>query len=296
MLPSAIAKRIETLRRIVATRPVRWMLTGWVVLGAYDLALSQILPEWLGNRFPRLRDTVVMTGGWLSLQAWLLILAAIIVFGSIEYAHRRTGRAIASLRVPLGAVDTEAAPLGMLDHIVDGMNAFEDITSVNGEMTKEANSLSRFMKRYTLVLNFIGNPKLRRSISTRIANKIGKFAIKFNEWTDRMRISSEVVESSCTFIVNAAPLTSELEIQEFIKFRSVLLFSLNALDGLRVSTENSKISVGAMAGISRDLNVASRSYERSVSAFGIELTSFIDKVKRIDHLCQGKANGLGIPS
>lgn len=66
----------------------------WAAVATYDLALSQVIPLRWADEFPRVRD--VIDGGWLPLWAWLLVLAAIIVAASLEYAYRRTPTALLS--------------------------------------------------------------------------------------------------------------------------------------------------------------------------------------------------------
>ena len=67
----------------------------WVVLCTYDTLLSQVIPESWGQRFPKAREIVFMTSGWLPFWGWLLILAAGIVLASFEYAHRRAPHPVA---------------------------------------------------------------------------------------------------------------------------------------------------------------------------------------------------------
>ena len=76
----------------ICRRPwVRAALIIWAVFGAYDTFVSQLLPSGAAERFPRLYDLAVMTSGFMPGWVWLLVLAAIFVAASIEYAHRKGG-------------------------------------------------------------------------------------------------------------------------------------------------------------------------------------------------------------
>ncbi len=70
---------------------VRVALIIWAFFGAYDIFVSQFLSSGTAEKFPRLYDLVVMTSGFLPWWGWLLVLAAIFVAASIEYAHRKGG-------------------------------------------------------------------------------------------------------------------------------------------------------------------------------------------------------------
>jgi hypothetical protein len=59
----------------------------WVVLAAYDLVLSQFVPEHYAKKAPKAWE-VVLAGGLITWWGWLLILAAIMVVASLEYAVR----------------------------------------------------------------------------------------------------------------------------------------------------------------------------------------------------------------
>ncbi len=62
----------------------------WSVIASYDLVLSQVVPLYWTDRFPKVRD--VIDGGWLPFWGWLLILAAIVVAASFDFACRRAPR------------------------------------------------------------------------------------------------------------------------------------------------------------------------------------------------------------
>lgn len=82
----------------------------WAAIAVYDLLLSQFMPLFWADRFPRVRD--VIDGGWLSFSTWLLILAAILVVASFEYALRRSPRVfLVSEKNNENSVDTPAPRL-----------------------------------------------------------------------------------------------------------------------------------------------------------------------------------------
>jgi hypothetical protein len=96
------ASRWELARKILNHRWVSWALCLWAIIAAYDTALSQVIPASWGDRFPKVREMVAVTSGFLPFWVWLLILAALLVLASLEYAFRRS------------ALSTDGAPTSLL--------------------------------------------------------------------------------------------------------------------------------------------------------------------------------------
>ena len=89
-MANVFGERLPVLRRVLDHPWVKIALAVWAIIAAYDTFSSQILPEWLAAKAPKVREVVAMTSGWLPYWAWLLILAALLVVASFEYAFRRT--------------------------------------------------------------------------------------------------------------------------------------------------------------------------------------------------------------
>jgi hypothetical protein len=76
---------------VVLWRPwwVRIVVPLLAALGAYDLFLSQFIPEQWAERVPRLYDIAVMSGGLLPWWGWLLLFQAVILASAIDYMVRK---------------------------------------------------------------------------------------------------------------------------------------------------------------------------------------------------------------
>ena len=85
-----VKARLGMARLILRYLWVKIGLGLWGIIGVYDLLLSQIIPDEVGKRFPRVRHVMSMTSGWLPWWAWLLGFAVIAVAASFEYAFRLT--------------------------------------------------------------------------------------------------------------------------------------------------------------------------------------------------------------
>jgi len=85
-------RHIEILRKIEQRRWVKFLLGIWAVVAIYDLLLSQFIPEEFSTKAPKAWKIAMITGGWVPWLGWLLILAAILLAASLEYALRVTQR------------------------------------------------------------------------------------------------------------------------------------------------------------------------------------------------------------
>jgi hypothetical protein len=84
-----LRRRWEIAKKISERRWVRWAIALYGLVAAYDLFLSQFVPESLAKKFPKMHELIVATSGWLPLSQWLMILVGIIAIACFEYAVRR---------------------------------------------------------------------------------------------------------------------------------------------------------------------------------------------------------------
>jgi hypothetical protein len=68
---------------------VRLLFVLWAASGAWDLVLSEWIPEEYAKRLPRVYQVIAMTTGLLSWQIWIVAGALIFAFACLEYAVRR---------------------------------------------------------------------------------------------------------------------------------------------------------------------------------------------------------------
>jgi hypothetical protein len=91
-MSSAIRERLEIFRDIAGRPWFRVVGLIWFFVGAWDLTLSQFIPEEYSRNLPKLYQVVGMTAGWLSLWAWLMLGALLVVAGAVEWAFRHKKR------------------------------------------------------------------------------------------------------------------------------------------------------------------------------------------------------------
>ena len=98
----ALARYREVFREIQKRLWVQVVLLVWAVIATYDTFLSQFVPEEYSAQLPKAWQVTAMTGELLPWWGWLLILAAILVAASLEYAARSGERAAALANAPRG--------------------------------------------------------------------------------------------------------------------------------------------------------------------------------------------------
>ena len=87
-MPRKIIEWIEVLREVKNRGWFRVLIFLWLASGAWDLALSQWIPEETSKKLPKVYQVVAMTTGLLSFQVWVLVGFVILVVGALEYASR----------------------------------------------------------------------------------------------------------------------------------------------------------------------------------------------------------------
>jgi|GEM_PF-4730326 len=79
---------VATFRGIQENLWFKVVIWVWTFAAIYDLALSQFVPEEYAKKAPKVWESAVIAGGLFPWWGWLLMLSAILVIGSFEYAGR----------------------------------------------------------------------------------------------------------------------------------------------------------------------------------------------------------------
>ena len=104
----AIKKRIALLRSVYNRPLSRRALSLWAIIAAYDTFVSQILPEELAKKAPRVAKVVSMTSGWLSWKEWLLVPVVFFILIQFDYIYRRSQK---NKNAKVNDIETESLPL-----------------------------------------------------------------------------------------------------------------------------------------------------------------------------------------
>jgi hypothetical protein len=116
-MSSAIRERLEIFRDIAGRPWFRVVGLIWFFVGAWDLTLSQFTPEEYSRNLPKLYQVVGMTAGWLSLWAWIMLGALLVVVGAIEWAFRHKKRYLELLhQAPIPGGDQANFSVTVGDH------------------------------------------------------------------------------------------------------------------------------------------------------------------------------------
>jgi hypothetical protein len=87
-MPSAIRERWEIFRDVSGRPWFRVLGLIWFLVGAWDLILSQFVPEQYSRYFPKIYQAIGKTAGWLPFGTWLMVGALLLGAGAIEWAFR----------------------------------------------------------------------------------------------------------------------------------------------------------------------------------------------------------------
>ena len=89
-----IQHRLEHLRKLGKHPLLRAALVLWGISGVWELALSQWIPDEYARRLPKVYQVIAMSVGFTSWQVWLLVGAAILVLGVLEFSFRRNAATV----------------------------------------------------------------------------------------------------------------------------------------------------------------------------------------------------------
>jgi hypothetical protein len=84
-----ISSRLRFLKSLLKRPCARFLVTIWVASGAWDLVLSEWIPEEYSKHLPRVYQLIAMTMGLISWQVWIITGFMIFVFMIFEYNFRR---------------------------------------------------------------------------------------------------------------------------------------------------------------------------------------------------------------
>ena len=87
-----LPSRLRFLKSLSEQPFVRMLLIFWAASGAWDLALSEWIPEEYSKHLPRIYQIIAMTLGPLSWQIWVMVGFMILALAIFEYAYRRNER------------------------------------------------------------------------------------------------------------------------------------------------------------------------------------------------------------
>jgi hypothetical protein len=123
-----LLRRWDVIREVSHQPLVRALFWVWALSGAWDLLLSEWVPEEYAKRLPRFYQLAAMSIGLLSWQLWIVVGFAILTLASIEYAIRR--------KAPH---EPERKPIAQLKEGTDfrQLQALADRTSAIREHTEE---------------------------------------------------------------------------------------------------------------------------------------------------------------
>jgi hypothetical protein len=178
----------------------------------------------------------------------------------------------------------------MLDYIVEGGDACKNIKYSQERTNKETRAAARYMKRCRWLLYFISSPKPRRAIANKLAKKLSEYASAVSKNAAVIGESSAIVECNWSSVIHGTSIVTAEDLTAFNHFRRLVLVAISAAEGMYNATEEITVMAFGLVGVSRDLNAAVEVLSKSSTEFSTELSSFVERLRRIDQLCEEKSN------
>ena len=183
-------ERFAIAAKIARSKWFQLLLILWGVVTFYDTVVSQFVPESFSKRFPKMHELITETSGWLPLWGWLLVLAAIVVGASFEYAVRTSperrrsqpNSAAAGPRIELFAPDVLIAQEGLFPakYIQAGVRGIGNVlgcqVSLNKVERRDGNA-SRVVYEQPLLARWSGLPDVAVDINDGQETRANLFSV-----------------------------------------------------------------------------------------------------------------------
>lgn len=248
----------------------------WACLSAWDLVISQILPEHVAKDAPKLWQVTArllnMTSGWIPWWGWLILGMALLVVCCVEFAFRSLREERLHHRYSQPDANAEK---GFLDFQADGIQAMADLTRITLALNKDTEGFAKGVSKFGNRIKYITNPHWRRRYATRTAKFINTYSAK--------------VQKAVSFIGSVTPVIAEnqlgmiereMDISALIGFAEASSITADQIIPSTItSLYGMKESTASIRGISADLNAASHKLD---SVLG----KYIDGLKHFGETCK----------
>lgn len=276
----AVGQRLGLAKEMFRRPWFRKILVVWAVISFWDTFVSEMLPEKVAANAPRVYKVffwlLEMTSGWIPLWGWLLLGMAVLVVGSLEFAFRWTGEEKRRLRY---LNPTENADKDMLDFLVEGSQAIDDITKTLDSVNKHTLRFAKMLNRYSRIVPFVTNFKLRRRLLSRVANNINLYSENLRKKADLIGVATPAVRNNQIRFIERLVISSSQDVDGLRHFSAVVGMTGNIVAATVESLESMRNASASIKGISGDLNAAS-------SGLALVIDFFIDKARGFRAMCK----------
>lgn len=227
-------------------------------------------------------------------QTWVFIASAFLCGVSLGFYLDLIFRKYERLKLPEGSGVTLSAlsidtPAGVLDFLADGLQALNDITKINQNMTKDTDAISKIIQRYKPRVEATTDFNRRRNLTRKLAGDFSAYSDKIENHAKNISKSGNLVEVNCGEYIKIVPIVTQADKDALIRFSVAQQGGLNAtMQMVTTIRETRQSMMSNLFGVSRDLNVAinkvTGSYDRLIS----ELNGYCEILKRIEEACSNK--------
>ena len=199
-----------------------------------------------------------------------------LVVGSIEFAFRWTRDDQRRLRY----IDSQQTiEKDMLDYLVEGIQAVDDITTTINASSKDTERFAKMLSRSARILPFITSLKLRRKCLSKVASNINRYSDKVQKTADFIGNATPAVrDNQIPYIERSRP-SSPADVNALIKFAATAGSTANILPETLKSIEGMRHATLSIKGVSGELNAAS-------SKLATVLEILMDRIKAFGATCE----------
>jgi hypothetical protein len=168
---------------------------------------------------------------------------------------------------------------GILDFILDGVQALKDVTTILNASNKETANFSKRILSYTSRFASTKNLHKKRKILIDAASYINSYSANIKKAAALIEQATIVIRETQIGFLEKAPVGTRSAVEELITYRTVLRTTAEAATKSALQIDGMRQASLALKGVSGELN------EASTNLFSV-LSALIEKIERYSEMAR----------
>jgi hypothetical protein len=220
-------------------------------------------------------------------QTWFLTIVAFLCGLTIglwaDYLMRRREASATLLAIPESSIGAPSPAPGMLDFIIEGMEAVDEITRIFVRSGKDATRMQKAMKRYQFLIGFVQqNMRLRRRVTGAFASKLNNFSSNTREHARQLNDAVSRVRNNHIAFIEAVRIVTVADFEALQRFNRQLTANIDTNATMIATIEGTRDLAVHLMGVSRELNAAGNSFSEAIIQFLSELRTYDEVIEQVN--------------
>ncbi|MCW5686593.1 MAG: hypothetical protein KIT85_19535 [Pseudolabrys sp.] len=222
-------------------------------------------------------EGVLTTLSALVTQSSFLVIAALLTGLTIglwlDVALRKREAKSLLINAPSNELALKAEP-GRLDNIIEGLESVEDITRIFRALAKDTNQMATIMMRSQRRILSTHDYKKRRKHATALSLKLNEFSEKIATYAPQISDATKRIHLNYLAVIEKAPVTDMSDLNSLFELAEMLKNNIASSNGTVLAMDETRNSIHAINGITRELNVSAQLISATVDALQAEVKAY----------------------